>query len=131
MKVEVLGYKKQITGVIGVNPEHFNEWKDKIEFEDLYIDCGANSKEETDQYARFGDFVVYKRESELLLNDRISGRGLDNKTDAFIVAEVLKNVAKRNPKVGLYFISTTSEEINAQGAFSARFWHRAKYGCYL
>jgi endoglucanase len=119
MKVEILGYKKHITGVIGVNPEHFNEGKDKIEFEDLYIDCGANSKEEMEQYVRFGDLVVYKRESELLLNDKISGRGLDNKTGAFIVAEVLKNVARRNPKVGLYFISTTSEEILGQGAYSA------------
>lgn len=119
MKVEVLGYKKHITGVIGVNPEHFNESKDKIEFEDLYIDCGATSKEEIEQYVRFGDLVVYRREVEPLLNDRISGRGLDNKTGAFIVAEVLRNVAKKNPKIGLYCISTTSEEINTQGAFSA------------
>ncbi len=86
MKVEILGYKKHITGVIGVNPEHFNQCKEKVEFEDLYIDCGASSKEEMEQYVRFGDFVVYKREPELLLNENISGRGLDNKTGAFIVA---------------------------------------------
>jgi len=120
MKVEVLGYKKRITGVIGVMPEHLNENKDKsMEFEDLYIDCGAKSKEEIEQYVRFGDFAVYKREPEFLLNDRISGKGLDNKTGAFIVAEVLKNVAKRNPKVGVYSVSTTAEEINTQGAYGA------------
>lgn len=120
MKVEVLGYKKRLTGVIGVMPEHFNDNKDsRIEFEDLYIDCGATSKEDIEQYVRFGDFAVYKREPELLLNDRISGRGLDNKTGAFIIAEVLKNVAKKNPKVGVYCVSTTAEEINTQGAYGA------------
>ena len=119
MKVEVLGYKKHITGVIGANPAHFDEDKDKIEFGDLYIDCGASSKEEMEQYVRFGDYAVFKREPEFLLNDRISGRGLDNRTGAFIVAEVLKNVAGRNPKVGVYCVSTTSEEVNMQGAYGA------------
>lgn len=119
MKVEVFGCKKHITGVIGAKPAHFNEATENMEFEDLYIDCGAKSKEEMEQYVRFGDLVVYKREPELLLNDRVSGRGLDNKTGAFIIAEVLKNVAERNPKIGLYCVSTTSEEINTQGAFSA------------
>jgi putative aminopeptidase FrvX len=119
MKVEVLGYKKHITGVIGISLEHLNDTKDKVEFEDLYIDCGANSKEEMEQYVRFGDFAVYKREPELLLNDRISGRGLDNKTGAFIIAEVLRNISKRNPKVGVYCVSTVSEEVNMQGAYGA------------
>lgn len=119
MKVEVLGYKKHITGVVGVNPEHFQESKDKIEFEDLYIDCGAVSREEMDQHVRFGDLIVYKREPELLLNDRVSGRGLDNRTGAFIVAEVLKNVARKNPKVGVYCASTVSEEIGTKGAYAA------------
>lgn len=119
MKIEVLGYKKNIVGVVGANPSHFDENKDKLEFEDLYIDCGANSKEEMEQYVRFGDFAVYKREPELLLNNRISGKGLDNKTGAFIVAEVLKNVAARNPKVGVYCVSTTSEEVGLQGAYGA------------
>lgn len=119
MKVEVLGYKSHVTGIIGVSPSHFKEIKDKLEFEDLYIDCGANSKEEMEQYVRFGDYAVYKREPELLLNDRISGRGLDNRTGAFIVAEVLKNVASRNPKVGVYCVSTVSEEVNYNGAYNA------------
>lgn len=119
MKVEVLGYKKHITGVIGATPAHFEEEKSKIEFEDLYIDCGAKNKEEMAQYVRFGDVAVYKREPELLLNDRISARGMDNRTGAFIVAEVLRNVAKRNPKVGVYCVSTASEEVGLHGAYDA------------
>ncbi len=119
MKVEVLGYKKRISGIVGVNPEHFGDEKDKVEFEDLYIDCGARSKEEVEQYARFGDFIVYKREPELLLNEKISGRALDNRTGIFMMAELLKNLAKKRPDVGVYIASTTSEEVNMQGAYGA------------
>lgn len=119
MKVEILGYKKRISGIIGTAPAHFDDKKEKVEFEDLYIDCGASSREEIEKYVRFGDAAVYKREPELLLNDRISGRGLDNRTGAFIVAEVLRNIAAKSPKVGVYCVSTVSEEVGLQGAYEA------------
>lgn len=119
MKIELRGYQGNITGVIGAAPVHFSEGKDKIGFEDLYVDCGAGSKEEMEQYIRPGDLGVYKREPELLLNDRIAGRGLDNRTGIFILAETLKRLAQDNPQVGLYFASTSSEEIGAYGAYNA------------
>jgi endoglucanase len=119
MKVDVLGYGGRITGVVGVNAEHHGGIKDKFEFEDLYIDCGAKSKEEMAKYVQIGDLAVYKRELEFLLNERISGRGLDNRTGAFIVAEVLKNVAGENSNVGVYAASTVNEETNLGGAYFA------------
>jgi putative aminopeptidase FrvX len=119
MKVEVLGYNGRITGVIGANAEHHGGVKDKLEMEDLYIDTGARSKEEIAQYVQIGDFAVYKREPEFLLNDRISGRGLDNRTGAFIVAEVLKRVAEKGCSVGVYAVSTVNEETNMGGAYFA------------
>ncbi|WLD91555.1 M20/M25/M40 family metallo-hydrolase [Alkalihalobacillus sp. AL-G] len=119
MKVEILGYKKTVTGVIGVNAEHHGGIKEKFEFEDLYIDCGAKSKDEVEQYVQVGDLVIYKRDVEFLMNNRISGRGLDNRTGAFIVAEVLRNVAEKNPNVGVYAVSTVNEETNMGGAYFA------------
>lgn len=119
MKVEILGYKKRIIGVIGANAEHHGGSKDKLEFEDLFIDCGARSKEEISDIVQIGDLAVYKREPEFLLNDCISGRGLDNRTGAFIVAEVLKRVSTRKPKVGVYAVSTVNEETNMGGAYFA------------
>ncbi|HET7577700.1 MAG TPA: M20/M25/M40 family metallo-hydrolase [Bacillales bacterium] len=119
MKIDVLGTGGRITGVVGVNAEHHGGIKDDFEFEDLYIDCGAKSKEEITKYVQIGDTAVYKRELEFLLNDRISGRGLDNRTGAFIVAEVLKNVAEAAPNVGVYAASTVNEETNMGGAYFA------------
>ncbi|WP_027416425.1 M20/M25/M40 family metallo-hydrolase [Aneurinibacillus terranovensis] len=119
MKVEVLGYKRRITGVIGANAEHHGGVKDDFEFSDLYIDCGAKSKSEIAEYVQIGDLAVYKREVEFLMNNRISGRGLDNRTGSFIVAEVLKNAAKNRSRVGVYAVSTVNEETNMGGAYFA------------
>ncbi|WP_257347170.1 M20/M25/M40 family metallo-hydrolase [Pseudalkalibacillus decolorationis] len=119
MKVEILGYKKTVTGVIGVNAEHHGGINDKFDFEDLYIDCGAKSKEEVEQYVQIGDLAIYKRGVEFLMNNRISGRGLDNRTGAFIVAEVLRNAAEKNPNIGVYAVSTVNEETNMGGAYFA------------
>ncbi|HET7628012.1 MAG TPA: M20/M25/M40 family metallo-hydrolase [Bacillales bacterium] len=120
MKMDILGSGGRITGVVGVNAEHHGGITDDFDFEDLYIDCGAKSKEEMQCWVKVGDPVVYKREAETLLNDRIAGRGLDNRTGAFIVAEVLKAVAgKVNADVGVYAASTVNEETNMGGAYFA------------
>ncbi|WP_377888060.1 M20/M25/M40 family metallo-hydrolase [Alkalihalobacillus sp. R86527] len=119
MKVTIFGTHGKLNGVFGVNAEHHGGAKGEFTFDDLYIDCGATSKAEVEKYIEIGDLAVYKREVEFLLNDRISGRGLDNRTGSFIVAEVLKEVAKRNPKVGVYAVSTVNEETNMGGAYFA------------
>ncbi|WP_188497112.1 M20/M25/M40 family metallo-hydrolase [Pullulanibacillus pueri] len=119
MKVEILGSGKRLTGVIGANAEHHGGVKDDFDFDDLYIDCGATSKEEMEQYVQVGDLAVYKRSPEFLENNRLTGRGLDNRTGAFIVAEVLRKLSEKSPKVGVYAVSTVNEETNMGGAYFA------------
>lgn len=118
MKVQILG-KKPITGVIGVNAEHHGGVKDDFKFHELFIDIGAKSKREANEYVAIGDVAVYKREPEFLLNERLSGRGLDNRTGAFIVAEVMKRLSQRSLSVGVYGVSTVNEETNMGGAYFA------------
>lgn len=119
MKVDILGYNKRITGVIGANAEHHGGVEDEVTFEDLYIDCGAKSKEEMEQFVQIGDLAVYKREPEFILNNRLSARGLDNRTGAFIVAEVIRRLSEQELNVGVYAASTVNEETNMGGAFFA------------
>ncbi len=118
MKVQFLG-KKPITGVIGVNAEHHGGMKDEFKFHDLFIDIGAKSKREAQEYVAIGDVAVYQRNPELLLNERIAGRGLDNRTGAFIVAEVMKRLSKQPLNVGVFGVSTVNEETNMGGAYFA------------
>lgn len=119
MTVKILGQKSTIKGVVGVKPQHKGGPKDKVEIGDLYIDCGAKSKEEVEEFVTIGDYVIYDTNYEYLLNDRIVGRGLDNRTGAFIVAEVLRRVAEHNPSVAVYAVSTVNEETNMGGAYFA------------
>jgi putative aminopeptidase FrvX len=119
MKVEILGTNGSLTGVVGANAEHHGGVKEKLEMEDIYIDCGAKSKAEVEKYVRIGDYAVYKRGPEFLLNNYVSGRGLDNRTGAFIVAEVLKRLSERRPDVGVVAVSTVNEETNMGGAYFA------------
>lgn len=119
LKVEILGRKEKISGIVGVNAEHHGGLKDKFEYEDIYIDCGFKDKKEASKYVQIGDFAVYKTEPLELLNGRISSKGLDDKTGCFIVAEVIKKLSGKKLNVGVYSASTTSEEIGLQGAYFA------------
>ncbi|MFQ3544733.1 M20/M25/M40 family metallo-hydrolase [Halobacillus rhizosphaerae] len=119
MKVTVLGYKKAITGVIGVNAQHHGGLKGDFDLEELFIDCGAQSKEEMEGLVQIGDLAVYKRSPEVLMDRYVSGRGLDNRTGQFIVGEVVRKLAEKNLKVGVYAVSTVNEETNMGGAYFA------------
>ncbi|MBN2790624.1 MAG: M20/M25/M40 family metallo-hydrolase [Candidatus Delongbacteria bacterium] len=119
MQVDVFGHGGKISGVIGVNAEHHGGLKEKISYEDLFIDCGAKTKKEISKMVQIGDFAVYRSGILELRNDRISCKGMDDKTGSFIVAEVIKKLAKKKPKVGVYAVSTVSEEAGLQGAYSA------------
>ncbi|MYL57090.1 M20/M25/M40 family metallo-hydrolase [Virgibacillus halodenitrificans] len=119
MKVTVMGENTSITGVIGVNAQHHGGIKKDFDLEDLFIDCGYKTKGEAEDNIQIGDLAVYKTEPEILSDRYISGRGLDNRTGSFIVAEVLKNLAERGCSVGVYAASTVNEETNMGGAYFA------------
>ncbi|MUV39240.1 Cellulase [Lentibacillus sp. JNUCC-1] len=119
MKVTVLGLHDSVTGVIGVNAQHHGGLKDDFGLEDLFIDCGYPSKEEAEKDVQIGDMAVYKTTPEIMQERYVSGRGLDNRTGAFIVAEVLRQLSKEDLNVGVYAASTVNEETNMGGAYFA------------
>lgn len=119
MRVDIRGYAKTISGVIGVNAQHHGGIKGDFEVEDLYIDCGAKSKEDISQYVQVGDLAVYDRSPDVMMDRYITGRGLDNRTGAFIVAEVLRKLKGKDLNVGVYAASTVNEETNMGGAYFA------------
>lgn len=119
MKVDILGDKETITGVFGVNAEHQGGASDSFSFSDLFIDCGASSREEIEKFISIGDTAVYHRSPELLFGNKISGRGLDNRTGAFIAAETIKRLKGRVFPASVAAVSTVNEETNMGGAYYA------------
>lgn len=119
MCVEILTKKGSVNGVVGVRAKHHGGLKDKFEFKDLFIDCGAKSDKQIGEKVSRGDFIVYRRAPELLMNDRLAGRGLDNRTGAFIVAELVRRLSGKKLNVTVRAVSTVSEEIGLHGAYFA------------
>ncbi len=117
-RVRIYG-SEMIKGVVGVKAEHKGGEKGEIKVEDLIIDTGANSKDDIKDIVSIGDFVIYDMDYEYLLNNNFSARALDNRSGAFIIAEVIKRLADEKLNVGVYAVSTVNEETTMGGAHFA------------
>lgn len=88
-----------------------------LESSDLRIDIGATSREDALKYVELGDTVTFDTDVRELLNDRISGRALDDRLGAFIVMEALAKAKEKGASVGCYAVATTGEETTCNGAY--------------
>lgn len=117
-RVRIYG-KEIIKGVVGVKAEHKGGSKGEVNPEDLIIDVGATSKDDIKDIVSVGDYIIYDVDYEYLRNNNFAGRGLDNRTGSFIVAEVVKALKDKAINVGVYAVSTVNEETNMSGAYFA------------
>ena len=88
-----------------------------LDASDLRIDIGAESKEDALKYVELGDTVTFDTDVRELLNDRITGRALDDRLGAFIVMEALAKAKEKGASVGCFAVSTTGEETTGNGAY--------------
>lgn len=119
--------KDSIPGVIGRKAIHLledEERKKKPEVKDYWIDIGASTRAEAEEIVSLGDCVTYQWEFQMLMGDRATARGFDNKMGSFIVAEalrLLKQDGGLDPNVGVYAVATVQEEIGLRGARTSAF----------
>lgn len=119
LKVDVLGFGGTIPGVIGYALNESRELPAKLKCDDFYIDCGAKKAAELKKLVRVGDYILYHSKPQILLNNRLVSKGLDDKTGSFIVAEVIRKLSKKKLNVAVYGVSSTGEETNMRGAYFA------------
>ena len=120
-RVTIFGKNGIIPGVIGKAPihvEHHSEDKDNaIKIKDMKIDIGVDTKEEASKWVSVGDTILVDCMPVELGDNRVTGRGLDDKAGVFVVTEVMKELHRhslRNVKV--YAVACTQEETSASGA---------------
>lgn len=112
--------KNKIPGVIGVQPIHLldNKGRSKnVRLDDVYIDIGANSKEEALNYVNLGDSVIFDSEFKKLANGKIMAKSLDDRAGCFI----LLNIIKKELPYDVYFTFVVQEEVGLRGAKVAAF----------
>jgi endoglucanase len=116
-KVRVYTENGVIVGAVA-NSREISENKE-LKASAMRIDIGALNREDAQKYVKLGDTVTFDTDVRELLNDRISGRGLDNRLGAFIVMEAIAKAKKTGAEVGCYSVATVGEETTGNGAYFA------------
>lgn len=107
-----------IPGVIGQTAVHLRDRsEDSIaDIDEQHVDIGVEDDEEANELVERGDPVTFQQTISELDNDRIAGRGLDNRVGIWAAADAFRRVAKNDPDATIYAVSTVQEELGLRGA---------------
>lgn len=113
----VIRGKKDVTGVMGSKPVHLmkNDEKTKpVEMEGYFIDTGMK-KEDLEKIIEVGN-PVCRCQHLIEMGDCVNGKSLDNRISVFMLAEVLREIHKKEIPYDLYAVFTVQEELGLRGA---------------
>lgn len=125
----LLGRKVNVNGhfgVIGVKAGHLQtaEEKTKIpKIENLYVDLGANSREEVLRMGiNIGDPITYISDLDRFTNqDLICGKAIDNRSCCVILVELFKKLQDREFSGKFVGLIAVQEEVGLRGATIASY----------
>jgi putative aminopeptidase FrvX len=104
-----------IPGIIGYKAIHLQkpeERKQSPNIEDLYIDIGSNSKEETEKIVKLGDYVTFLSRFERFGSELFKAKALDDRVGCAVIMEILNGKYDCN----LIAAFTVQEEIGLRGS---------------
>ncbi|MDL4840634.1 M42 family metallopeptidase [Aquibacillus rhizosphaerae] len=120
-RVTLLTRKGDVTGIIGSKPPHIltpDARKKPVEIKDMFIDIGASSKEEAEEFGvKPGDSVVPYFEFTQMNNEKLLlAKAWDNRIGCAIAIEVLKQLKDQQHPNVVYGVGTVQEEVGLRGA---------------
>ncbi len=110
----------KVTGVIGCKPAHFckgEEEKKLPEIDSLYIDIGADSKEDALNAVSIGDMGVIESEFTWLSDNCFKAKAIDNRAGVAVLISLLKE----DSEYDFYATFTVQEEVGLRGAKTATY----------
>lgn len=100
-------------GTIGVIHKDEKASIGSLKLEDLFIDIGSNSKEESEKKIGIGDIAVYY--SEYYEDEkRVVSGAMDNRIGCFVALETAKKMVETD--YDIYYVFTVQEEVGLRGA---------------
>ena len=108
--------KGEVPGVIGSKPPHVTKPEERnivIKYSEMFIDIGANNKEEALEMVSIGDMITFRSFFEEYPNNKVMGKALDNRIGCYVMMEVMKRVDSR---ATIYGVGTVQEEVGLKGA---------------
>lgn len=123
-RVTIMGSKGDVTGVIGSKPPHVltaEARKKPYEIKDMFIDIGASSKEEAEEFGvKPGDSVVPYFEFTQMRNEKmLMAKAWDNRIGLAIAIEILRQLKGTNHPNIVYGAGCVQEEVGLRGAKTA------------
>ncbi len=117
-----------VRGVIGNTAIHLRDSGKKEkqpQWKDVFIDIGADSREEALKMVQVGDPITFADDFEFLTDNKLTGRALDNRIGGFIIAQALRKLNERRSdlKVNVLALNSVQEEIGGYGARMMSFRH--------
>lgn len=107
--------KNGVSGVIGSTAVH-NLSKEEREtppkYAGLYIDIGADSKEEAERYVSLGDCVYFDSEFTELGGSCLKSKAIDDRAGCAVMIELIR----RGVEYDTYFVFNVQEEIGLRGS---------------
>ncbi len=123
-RVIIHGKKGPVKAVFGwpaIHTRHGNngDKEQQPKVENLFLDCGARNKKETEALGiHVGAVVTYTEGFDEIAYGNLVGRAFDNRVGGFMIAEVAR-LLKENKKTipySLYVVNAVQEEIGLRGA---------------
>ncbi|OHW62955.1 putative aminopeptidase YsdC [Andreesenia angusta] len=115
-------------GTVGVIDKNGKAKTDKLKLEDLFIDIGADGKEEAEKAVEIGDSAVYVSDYHEDEKRIISG-ALDNRIGCYMGIEALKRL--KESENDIYMVFTVQEELGLRGATTAAYAIEPEFGLAL
>jgi endoglucanase len=112
------------SGVLGTIACDRLEPNETMTLDKLYIDVGADNKEEAEKVVKIGDTCVYVPiffEGETIMTPY-----LDDRVGCYIAVEILKRI--QNPAFDIHAVFTVQEEIGLRGAKTSAYSIDPDYG---
>ncbi len=122
-KVAVYTKKGVFPGIIGSKPPHIQKEEERkkiITYDDLFIDVGAENKEDASNMGvEIGDPVSFDIKYVKLSKNVVIGKAFDNRAGCITMVETLKLLEKTECTVCA--VGTVQEEVGLRGAATAAF----------
>lgn len=107
--------RNKINGIIGSKAVHNlskEERESSPETDSLYIDIGADSREEAEKYVKLGDSVCFDSEFAELGENCIKSKAVDDRAGCAVMIELIRE----KPEYDTYFVFNVQEEIGLRGS---------------
>ena len=107
---------KKIPGIIGIKAIHLQKKDEEApKAEDLYIDIGADGREDAENVINLGDYVTFEPVFVNFGDNLVAAKALDDRAGCAILLEMLK----RNGNKNLCLVFTAQEEVGCRGGLAA------------